>query len=108
MFVCIKNRNDVYHFRLEYMEVNPLGAEVLNFEFYVNLKAIGSIEFHDNYEHPYAIGFTNTKDCRQSIVFTTGASVEVIAFEESAGGEYQRVKREFEEYLTEIRPIANL
>jgi len=100
MIIKISNRNDVYNYRLSDVNAKVCKSsnpEAITYDYFINLGAISTLKFYDNFDNQYALGTDSLANCRQSIVFGVGEDYEVLAFEESSGGEFQRIKREIEE-----------
>ncbi len=100
MSIKIKNRNDIYNYRItgfgtaEQVATKP---EAIDFEYFVNTPTINIVKFYDNVKHQYYVdcGVEGDKPLK-TIVFGVGTDYEILAFEETATLEYKRIRREFE------------
>ncbi len=112
MSITINNRSDIYCNQISECTdegYNFTDPEPINYEYIVNIGVICTIRFYDNSNHQYAIRDPRTNKCSNFIVFGVDAVYEVLAFEPSAGGEYQRIKREIKTALElAITNVENL
>ena len=109
MKISIKNRSDIFTYDITNADdrgYDNTPPEVVSGEYHVNLNAISSLKFHDNFDFFFR-GPEPTPElggCKKAIVLSFADKHEVIAFEESAVGEYQRFKRELESLFDEKVP----
>jgi hypothetical protein len=103
LLITIKNRKDVFNYRLSDFIAegcNSSNIESINHEYLINAQAITTIKFYEDFESQYAMGDDVLSKCIKTIVFSVGSDYEVLAFEESAVGEFHRIKRELGELFS--------
>jgi hypothetical protein len=99
MLITIKNRADVYNYRVPGFDASAVNAtkpQAISYEFLLNTSMISTVKFYDNVDHPYSVKSVDEMKIEQTIVIGIGTDYEVLAFEESAAKEYKRIKRDLE------------
>ncbi|WP_422136336.1 hypothetical protein [Endozoicomonas sp. ALD040] len=99
MLISIKNRDDVFYYEFNSLVKTEGYAQGILHEYYINPESLCSFKICENLEHSFSFGGVGCDECRKSIVLNFGGTIEVLAFEDSAVGEYHRIKRELLEHF---------
>jgi len=73
-------------------------AIVVDYCMYINLNAISEIRVIENFDNQYALSTDLTDDCKKLIAFGRGLQSTIFTFNSESEGEFQRIKREIEEF----------
>lgn len=100
MFIKVEKNEEIAH---AYDVDERQRYTLLTHDFYINLNHTNVVEFILNDDSCYLNGDIMGMGFKETIVFFMNDAPHILLFNKNSMGEYHRIKREFEEYVSDIK-----